>query len=484
MAFSDSMQMTFAMRERVLAGDSRAAAIRYSLLVVGPGCFLSSATAGLSFLALTFADSALIRTFGAAGVICMSVAFVAVIVVLPLVAMLLLRKPGQIAERLNGNDGPVSFLRGFSKLTGTFVTGHALKFTVAGALLAFALGIAHVGLEPRYRLADQVPDREQAVEASSRLDAKLTGANPVDVLVELPDGASIYDPDALQAIAAVHRIVEQQAGLGNVWSIETLARWLAENGQSGIPTLRAYVRLLPQHLTLRFVTKEQDAAVVSGRIPDIDASELLPTVNALEAALAPVRAAYPDYRFSVTGLSVIAARNSASMIQKINLMLTGEMVFVSAVIGLAFRSVLIGIVSLLPGLFPVFVSGASLALTQDGLQFASIIALTVAFGLGLNATVHYLNRLRLEDGLDARPDEATARAVELIGPALIVTTIVLACGLAVTVFSDLPSLRLFGRLSATTLIAAMAGGLLLLPASMLIVKRLERATRRRFGRGG
>jgi hypothetical protein len=165
-------------------------------------------------------------------------------------------------------------------------------------------------------------------------------------------------------------------------------------------------------------------------------------------------------------------------------MLTGEMVFVSAVIGLAFRSVLIGIVSLLPGLFPVFVSGASLALTQDGLQFASIIALTVAFGLGLNATVHYLNRLRLEDGLDARPDEATARAVELIGPALIVTTIVLACGLAVTVFSDLPSLRLFGRLSATTLIAAMAGGLLLLPASMLIVKRMERAARRRFGRGG
>jgi len=41
-------------------------------------------------------------------------------------------------------------------------------------------------LEPRYRLADQVPDREQAVAASHRLDAKLNGANPIDILIEFP----------------------------------------------------------------------------------------------------------------------------------------------------------------------------------------------------------------------------------------------------------------------------------------------------------
>ena len=35
------------------------------------------------------------------------------------------------------------------------------------------------------------------------------------------------------------------------------------------------------------------------------------------------------------------------------------------------------------------------------MEDASVIALTVAFGLGLNATIHYLNRLRLED----RPGE-------------------------------------------------------------------------------
>ncbi len=195
-----------------------------------------------------------------------------------------------------------------------------------------------------------------------------------------------------------------------------------------------------------------------------------------------VRQAHPDYEISVSGLAVIAARNSAAMIQKINLMLTAEMVIVSALIGLAFRSFLIGAVSLLPGLFPVVTSGASLALTGEGMQFASIIALTVAFGLGLNATIHYLNRLKREDLPGVDPVEAASRATVLMGPALILTSIVLACGLAVTVFSDLPSLRLFGRLSATTLLAAMVGGLLLLPACMLLVRRAENAARRRFSR--
>ena len=254
-------------------------------------------------------------------------------------------------------------------------------------------------------------------------------------------------------------------------------------GQTDIPTLKAYIGLLPDHLTRRFVTAEEDAAVVTGRIPDIDASDLLPTVNRLDAALAPSAHAHPDYQISVSGLAVIAARNSAAMIQKINLMLTAEMVIVSALIGLAFRSFLIGAVSLLPGLFPVVTSGASLALTGEGMQFASIIALTVAFGLGLNATIHYLNRLRREDRPGRRSGGSAHRAPRvLMGPALILTSIVLACGLAVTVFSDLPSLRLFGRLSATTLIAAMVGGLLLLPACMLLVRRAENAARRRFSR--
>ena len=141
-------------------------------------------------------------------------------------------------------------------------------------------------LQPRYRLADQVPDREQAVKASERLDVKLTGANPFDVLIEFPNGKSLYDAGNAGAIAEVHALLEQQPGVGNVWSLETLRRWLAEKmHKSDVETLKQYVDLLPPYLTRRFVSAKQNAVIVSGRVPDNDASKLLPIVDSLDEKL-------------------------------------------------------------------------------------------------------------------------------------------------------------------------------------------------------
>src|SRR5262249_1556199 len=65
-SFADSMQLTFAARDRLLAGESKFEAMRNAVLVVGPACVLTHGTAGLSFVALLFSDSDLIRTFGEA----------------------------------------------------------------------------------------------------------------------------------------------------------------------------------------------------------------------------------------------------------------------------------------------------------------------------------------------------------------------------------------------------------------------------------
>ena len=187
-------------------------------------------------------------------------------------------------------------------------------YSLASLLLVIALSFGYAQLEPRYRLADQVPDREQAVLASHKLDAKLTGANPFDVYIQFPKGASLYAPETLAVIADVHALLEHQQGIGNVWSLDTLRRWLAEKlRKSDVETLKQYVDLLPPYLTRRFISAEQDAVIVSGRVPDDDASQLLPIVDRVDRQLNTLRAKYPGYKIAVTGLSVIAARNSALM---------------------------------------------------------------------------------------------------------------------------------------------------------------------------
>jgi uncharacterized protein len=478
-SFSDSMQLTFATRDRLAAGENKYDAVRNALLVVGPACVLTHATAGLSFIALQFSNSDLIRTFGEAGLAATIIALVAVLTLAPMLGILLIRNEADFAAKIQSGDFGVTWLRRFCAWIAVRMVSRPGLYSLVGLLVVGGLTLIYANLEPRYRLADQVPDKQQAVAASSRLDAKLTGANPVDVLIEFPKGATLYAPETLSTIADVHAAVEKQAGVGNVWSLESLRRWLAEKaGKSDLETLQQYVELLPEHLRRRFIDAEQQAVVVSGRIPDIDASDLLPIIQQLDKALDDVRAKHPGYSLSVTGLSAIAARNSADMIGKLNRGLTVEIVFVAAFIGLAFRSVVVMLASILPGIFPVVLAGTLLWALGEGLQFASVVALTVSFGLGLSATIHFLNRLRLESSPGADPGVAVERATVLVGPALILTSVVLACGLAMTAFSDLPSLRLFGWLSAFAMLAALAADLLILRPTVMFLNTLARRWQR------
>ncbi|MFY9957882.1 efflux RND transporter permease subunit [Bradyrhizobium sp.] len=475
-SFSDSMQLTFAARDRLIAGQDKFTAFKNAVLVVGPACVLTHGTAGISFIALQFSDSDLIRKFGEAGLAATIIALIAVLSLVPVFGVLFVRNEKVFAVKFQSADVGVQALRNFCYWIAVRMVSRPGLFSLIAVLFVGGLAVIYSQLEPRYRLADQVPDKQQAVAASGRLDAKLTGANAIDVLIEFPKGASLYAPDTLQTIADVHTAVEKQAGVGNVWSLETLRRWLAEKAGSGdVATLKEYVNVIPEYLVRRFISANQDAVVVSGRVPDLDSSQILPVVENLDHALDTVRTQHPGYEIAVTGLSAIAARNSANMIEKLNRGLTVEFALVAMFIGLAFRSFVVMFACILPGIFPVVLSGTVLYALGEGLQFASVVALTVSFGLGLSATIHFLNRLRLESKPGVTSAVAVERATVLVGPALILTTVVLACGLVVTVFSDLPSLRLFGWLSAFAMVAALAADLFILrPTAMFLINLSER----------
>jgi predicted RND superfamily exporter protein len=62
------------------------------------------------------------------------------------------------------------------------------------------------------------------------------------------------------------------------------------------------------------------------------------------------------------------------------------------------------------------------------------------------------------------------RATVLVGPALILTSVVLSCGLVVTVFSNLPALRMFGWLSTLAMILALVADLTILRPTITFLR--------------
>jgi hypothetical protein len=482
--FSDSMHLVFSVRRSILMGVDRIQAARDAVLDVAPACLLTAMNAALAILSFQFAESALIKTFGTAALMAVGISYFAVAVVVPTLAAILVRE--EPASRVGDRDeeeGGVGTIQHVTENIAGSVARSPVLFSALGIAAVVATGFAYFSLKPMYRLADQVPDKEQALAGTAKLDEKLTGANPIHVMISWGPEHKLYDAETLKVISEAHNVLQYRAGLGNVWSLDSLRRWLAQAGDTRVETLKSYVKILPEHLVRRFIDARERAVLVTARMPDIDASEILPVVEQIDSALRPVRAANPGYEIAVTGLPAIAARNSAKLIDELNWGLVGDMFVIFIFLGLALRSWLAGLASVLPSLFPIFATGTLLYVTGQGLQFASIIAITVAFSLAIDSTIHFLNRYHLEEmrlkegtGVD-HTRKALLKTMHHIGPAVVLTTIVLALGLGVTMLSDLPSLRQFGQLTAVCLFAALIGQLVILPATTALIRRFIPARR-------
>ena len=123
----------------------------------------------------------------------------------PPLGVLLIRNEAGFVASVRNMDHALDVLRRFCGWIAFRMVSRPGLYTFIGLLVVAGLSLGYAQLQPRYRLADQVPDREQAVQASQRLDVKLTGANPIDVLIQFPKGTSLYAPETLAAIADVHR---------------------------------------------------------------------------------------------------------------------------------------------------------------------------------------------------------------------------------------------------------------------------------------
>jgi len=396
-----------------------------------------------------------------------------VIVLVPVLVLLLFRDKHEFIRTEGGRHHAMTRLEELCAAIAQWLSRYYRPVAGVGVGLVALFGVFYYQLEPSYRLSDQVPDTRQSITASERIDVKLTGAHPINVMVSWPEDRTVNSPDVVAAISQAHGLIERQPGIGNVWSLETLRRWLEGVGETGPGVLYEYLEKLPEHVVRRFVNEDAQAALVTGRLPNLDAHDSVPLLESLDEQLAGIRAQNPDLEFTVTGLSALAAMQSSNMIAQLNRGLLMAIVVVILVIGLAFRSAGIAALSVVPNLFPILTAGTWIYLTGGGLEYASVISLTVAFGIAVDDTIHFLNRLRFEMTRNRSLDDAVYQTISRIGPVLVLTTLVLVVGLAVTVFSDLPAMRKFGELFISTLAAALIGDVLLLPAIVLSLRKLR-----------
>ena len=131
---------------------------------------------------------------------------------------------------------------------------------------------------------------------------------------------------------------------------------------------------------------------------------------------------------------------------------------------LAMGSIRVGLVSMFPNLLPLLALGGWVGFFWDAMDSDTLIVAVMAIGIGVDDTIHFLVRYRLEAARSATTAEAIERTFHFAGRAIAMTTIILTMGFLPFAASDYFTVDMIGKLLPTALIVALLADLLLVPA--------------------
>ena len=144
--------------------------------------------------------------------------------------------------------------------------------------------------------------------------------------------------------------------------------------------------------------------------------------------------------------------------------------FIFLLISFIFRSFFVGLFSLLPNILPLFAITATVGLLDFGMNVATTIVYTIAFGIAVDDTIHFLARYKIEKERGVENHQAVLNSIKTSGGAIILTTIILVAGFGVLISSHFYANYITGLLVCIGMIMALLCDLFLLP---LVLSGLE-----------
>jgi len=149
---------------------------------------------------------------------------------------------------------------------------------------------------------------------------------------------------------------------------------------------------------------------------------------------------------------------------------------IGTMMAFAFRSVTIGLISLVPNLFPIVLVIGSMGWLGVPINIATAMIASVSMGLTVDCSIHYLSAYRRQRRAGASVGEALERTQTQVGRALVFANVALVAGFSVLTLSHFIPLIYFGILVSAAMLGGLAGNLFLLPLLLTVLDRRDTAT--------
>lgn len=187
-----------------------------------------------------------------------------------------------------------------------------------------------------------------------------------------------------------------------------------------------------------------------------------------------LRAAIDNEYFDVTitGASRVASEGTKYLVMNLLTSLIFAILAIGVLMSILFRSWRMVIVSLIPNFIPLLFTAGIMGWFGIPLKPSTLLVFSIAFGISVDDTIHYLAKYRLE--LKSKQwdlKECVMMAIREAGLGMFYTSIVLFCGFSMFSFSQFGGTQALGLLVSLTLLIAMITNLVLLPSLLLSLEK-------------
>jgi predicted RND superfamily exporter protein len=480
----DSVHILSIFYYRLHLGDDKQKAIIYAIEHSGLAVLMTSLTtaAGLgSFAVAKIAPIADLGIYASSGVM---LALLYTIVLLPVMISLF-----PIGDKVKEHHSLMAhrfdaILLWFAR----FSVDRAKSIVVVSVLIAIGAIYITSGLRFSHNPLKWMPEDMEGRVATEMVDKHMRGTTSLEVIIDTKKENGFYDPVLLHKIDSLKQEIEQidreTIFVGKVITItdilKEINRALNENKESAY-TIPDNKELIAQEFLLfensgsddleDFVDSKFSRARFTIKTPWVDSIEYSDFVveikNMIENKIGD------SAQITVTGVIVLLSRTlSAAIVSAAESYIIAILV-ISIMMIFMIGDIRLGLYSMFPNILPILIMLAVMGIFNLPLDMFTMLIGSIAIGLAVDDTVHFMHNYRRYHDRGADPPQAIRETLLTAGRAMFTTSIVLSIGFFIFMLADMHNLFNFGLLTGITIVSALLADFLLAPALMSLLHKSE-----------
>jgi uncharacterized protein len=472
-AFSDIVHLWSAYVLELKGGKEKEEAIVAVSREVGTACLLTSATTGLGFLSLATVPTPMSREMGLVLGFGVCVALLLAVTLVP-VALSWMDTP-----EVTGSARAHRWVDGLVDRCSAVSTGRPRTVLVVFALMLVPIGIGVSQFELEADFARRFDDDHPLRVDQRWFEERFAGASTLEVFVESKEPGGLMDSELFGRVAAFQDELAAMPSIDRAFSAVDAVR-AAHGALTGEQTVPTEARAVPQHLLLLEMADAERAARMIDAWLDFDRTLMRLQLRTTEhgflatgelgvaiAALGKERLGDAAH-VEVTGLAYLLgwSFNKITEGQRNALLLSFGLIALLMALGLG--SVRVGLMSMIPNMLPLLALVAYAGFRWDKVDTDVTIVAIMAIGIGVDDTIHFLMRYRMEGQRGGGRAAALRNTFRFAGRGIVMTTVILCAGFLPFALSSYFTINLLGTALPGVLIVALLADLLLVPAMIQV----------------